>query len=291
MQLFIENGRVIIELTGGEFDAFESMFGNLNAKHRVLIEGADWPENSNHNANYAIDILPMHLCRTIGEACAVGNAGPLDIISLYPFWKYGFLFSDETDISFSIPEPDPHKRANLSDEFGMGFCAWAMEEIFHAEAWCDTADALSIWDIKALGMSRPDFVCLFDDGSFGFFEAKGTTRGRGTANSQANTGKYQTAQLEPISGIVSVRCCCAVSLEEESGTRNTRLLLKDPPANGNARKVKLTRENILRGAESRRHREKTFGDITTIFRGPDKLLKLKRTPFIEEKKHGWLDLT
>jgi len=37
----------------------------------------------------------------------------------------------------------------------MGFCVWAMEEIFKCEAWCDTADAISRHQVEALGTKRP----------------------------------------------------------------------------------------------------------------------------------------
>jgi len=291
MNIIIENGNVVIELTQPEFIAFEAMFANLNDKHSVLVVGKDFPVWSPHNGTFSTKILPIHLCRTIGEACAVESAGPLDLLSLYPFWKYGFCFGEKDPLCLTFTEIDPHKKANLSDEFGMGFCAWAMEEVFHCEAWCDTADALDDGTVQALGLSRPDFVCTFEDGSFGFFEAKGTTTGRGTANSQAETGKEQTAMLQPTNGIVRVRCCTAVSLERDSATRDTRLLLLDPPADATPVPVNLSRERILAAAHARAYREKLFGDITTLFRHGAETLSLTRKPFIADKKHGWLDIT
>ncbi len=95
------------------------MFVNLNDDHDVRTEGLDWPPGSHHEGIYRAKIKPIHLCRTIGEACAVEQAGPLDILSLYPFWKYGFCFSDDSKLSFSFTEIDPHKKANLADEFGV----------------------------------------------------------------------------------------------------------------------------------------------------------------------------
>ena len=290
MNIKIENGQVVLELTELEFNAFENMFNNLNDDHKVYIVGEDFPGGSAYNSKYYSGLLPMHLCRTIGEACAVESAGPLDIMSLYPFWKYGFCFGEDKNLRLSFTEIDPHKKANLSDEFGMGFCAWAMEEIFKCEAWCDTADALDLGTVQALGLSRPDFVCTFPDGSFGFFEAKGTTTGRGTANSQAKSGKQQTAKLEPTNGVCSVRCCTAVSLEKDGATRDTRILLKDPPAADVTVKVNLSRERILAAARARAYREKLFGDIVTLFRHENKTLALTRKPFVAGKRHGWLNI-
>ncbi|MCK5833987.1 hypothetical protein KAH81_10015 [bacterium] len=89
MNILIENDQVIIELTALEFAAFESMFDNLNNSHSVFIEGREWPEWSIYKGKFTKPVLPMHLCRTISEACAVEQAGPLDLLSLYPFWKYG----------------------------------------------------------------------------------------------------------------------------------------------------------------------------------------------------------
>ncbi|MCK5833131.1 hypothetical protein KAH81_05610 [bacterium] len=290
MNIKIVNDQVVIELSALEFAAFESMFQNLNDNHAIIIEGCEWPEWSIYQGEYTKPVLPMHLCRTIGEACAVESAGPLDLMSLYPFWKYGFCFSEGENLRLSFSEIDPHKKANLSDEFGMGFCAWAMEEIFHCEAWCDTADALDQNEVEALGLSRPDFVCTFPDGSFGIFEAKGTTTGRSSANSQASDGKYQTTQIVPTSGIVRVRCCTAVSLERDSASNNTRLLLLDPPSADVTVKVNISRNRILAAARSRAYREKIFGDITTMFKFEDKSLALVRKPFVPGKRHGWLNI-
>ena len=286
MDIILENGQVIIDLDDAEFQAFEGMFANLNENHLININGLDWPEGSINDESWGQDIKPIHLCRTIGEACAVESAGPLDIRSLYPFWKYGFCFSEELGLQTAFTEIDPHKKANLSDEFGMGLCAWAMEEIFGATEWCDTADALAAGDVEALGTSRPDFVCNFADGSFGIFEAKGTTTGWGTANSQSKDGKDQTATIEPVSGVVSVRCCTAAALEDD-GT--TALILRDPPGGGGM-KVRLSAEDIRRGARRRRFREGLLGDIRALFRGERGELTLRRRPWIPDKRHGWLDV-
>jgi len=297
MQIHIEQGRVVIELNELEFNAFENMFENLNDdNHTVILRGEEWPDGNLLNGNSRHKILPFHLCRTIGEACAVEQAGPLDILSLYPFWKYGFCFSENNLLDFQFTEIDPHKKANLADELGMGFCVWAMEEIFDCEAWCDTADAIDEGKVTAMGTSRPDFVCTFKDGTFGIFEAKGTTQSYGTSNSQAQTGKTQTAQIEPVSGDVSVRCCSAVSIMQETATKRTRLLLLDPPGPVGAGftparvEVHLSRDRILEAAAARRFREKPFGDITTLFQGPQGEMLLTRKPFLPDKRHGWLSV-
>jgi len=322
MQIHIEQGRVVIELTPSEFAAFEAMFANLETEHSLLIEGLDWPPGSKQDIKYRGKILPMHLCRTIGEACAVEQAGPLDLLSLYPFWKYGFCFSDDTDLRLEFTEIDPHKKANLADEFGMGFTAWAMEEIFNCVAWCDTADALRNWEVEAIGTRLPDFVCLFKDGSFGVFEAKGTTTTIGTAKSQTEDGKIQTQNIVPKSGHVSVRCACGAHVNRNG---ISALILRDPPSaplgdrpsnsngdrpsnsngdrpsnrNGDrslsgaettALKVDLTADAIIRAAEARRYREKLFGDIRTMFVSDAGEFSLVRTPYIVEKRHGWLDI-
>lgn len=97
MNISIENQQVIIELTEAEFSAFSAMFDNLGADHNIVVEGLEWPASpvltrygqtilprnvdlrgpsrcrfsatagSSHNGIYTKKILPMHLCRTIGE--------------------------------------------------------------------------------------------------------------------------------------------------------------------------------------------------------------------------------
>ena len=173
---------------------------------------------------------------------------------------------------------------------------WALEEIFKCEAWCDTADAISQHQVEALGTKRPDFVCTFPDGTFGIFEAKGTTQSYGTSNSQAEGGKQQTAKIVPTNGQVSVRCCCAVSIQKEAANQRTRLLLLDPPQAENALPVALSRDKIIERTAMRRFREKPFGEIQTLFRGPQGItgtareMTLTRKPYLQEKKHGWLDI-
>ncbi len=288
MKIILKKNRVIIQLTELEFQAFENMFANLNDNHRIMLDGLDWPPGSYFDGKFSQTILPMHLCRTIGEACAVEQAGPLDLLSLYPFWKYGFCFSEESSLKLEFAEIDPHKKANLADEFGMGFTAWAMEELFKCVAWCDTADALTQWEIEKIGSRLPDFVCLFDDGSFGVFEAKGTTTTLGTAKSQTEDGKEQTATIEATGGSIAVRCACGIHLGR---TGISTLVLRDPPPGDAAIEVNLTPDAIIRGAEARRYRENLFGDIRTLFVSDAGEFNLVRTPYIEEKRHGWLNIT
>ena len=128
------------------------------------------------------------------------------------------------------------------------------------------------------------------------FEAKGTTQSYDTSNSQAKTGKTQTAQIMPVSGDVSVRCCSAATIMQETATKRTRLLLLDPPEPVGAihelpLQVHLSRDRILEAAATRRFRERAFGEITTLFRGPQgEQLTLTRKPYIDEKRHGWLNI-
>jgi len=75
MQIFIENGRVVIELTPNEFSAFSAMFANLGVNHCITIEGLDWPGGSAYGAKFKRKILPIHLCRTIGEAWGWNRQG------------------------------------------------------------------------------------------------------------------------------------------------------------------------------------------------------------------------
>jgi len=287
MNIRIKDGKVIIELTELEFAAFEAMFANLNDKHSLALNSLDWPPGHKFDGNFIADILPMHLCRTIGEACAVQQAGPLDLLSLYPFWKYGFCFSDDGSLKLEFAEIDPHKKANMADEFGMGFAAWAMEELFECVAWCDTADALTQWEIEKVGSRLPDFVCIFEDGTFGVFEAKGTTTTVGTAKTQTEDGKGQTATIEATNSYVSVRCACGIHLGRD---RISTLIMRDPEPADDAVPVHLTADAIIRAAEARRYRENIFGDIITSFRAEGKKLDLIRKPFLPDKRHGWLEI-
>ena len=69
-------------------------------------------------------------------------------------------------------------------------------------------------------------------------------------------------------------------------SRNTGLVVPDEPVV----KVNLSRERILAAARARAYREKLFGDITALLRCGDNSLALTRKPFVEGKRHGWLDI-
>ena len=88
MNIVIENNKVIVNLDEFEFPKFETMFANLHLNKRLRCEFREFGFDINLN----LDLLPMHLCRTIGEANL--SADPFATVSLYPFWKHGFAFGN-----------------------------------------------------------------------------------------------------------------------------------------------------------------------------------------------------
>jgi len=223
-----------VNLDEVEFPAFEAMFNNLDA-HKVIsaefrdFGGHSWP--SNHV------ILPMHLCRTIGEANL--REDPFATITLYPFWKYGFAFGTGESLSIGpcIGTPreawrikagnacDPHKKAVVADEMGMGFCAWAMEEFFNCETWADASALIANGFIAASGGRAPDFVCTFKDGSLGIFEAKGTTGNVSNLTAALADGKLQTSA---ITAQASIKHRIVVGIALKGGTSPATVVILDP---------------------------------------------------------------
>jgi len=219
MHITIENNKCVVNLDEAEFPAFEAMFDNLHDDKSVSVEFRKFPNIGGH---FDWELLPMHLCRTIGEANL--SSDPFATVSLYPFWKYGFAFANPKPLALALEIDDPHKKGVAADEFGMGFAAWAMEEIFHCETWADATAMIEAGLVVPTGSKCPDFVCTFPDGSLGIFEAKGTT-GKVSALTQAlKNGKYQAFALEAQSPI-RYRVVVGTALGEPT----TKVVLMDPP--------------------------------------------------------------
>ncbi len=316
MEITIENNQVIINLDEFEFPKFETMFANLQLDKLISCEFREFMAG-NFTSN--IGLSPMHLCRTIGEANL--SADPFATVSLYPFWKHGFAFGNGGQLELNLDMDDPHKKAVAADEFGMGFCAWVMEEIFHCEYWADTSTLIKKGAVFPVGSKRPDFVCGFKDGSLGVFEAKGTTGTAGNLSGPLASGKKQTQGItatDPISMRVVVGCAL--------GGDTAKVILLDPPSTGSGNgpvgepvePTNLTAKMVAEAAKSmrtsirdsvstqppgfdrlsRRNRSlsrpsgriETPGIIETIFRGPRGEIKLKRDQYRADKRHGWIDI-
>ncbi len=301
MHITIEQNKVIVNLDENEFPAFEAMFANLKLDKFVVCDFREFDFGSYETAR---KLLPLHLCRTIGEANLRDD--PFATMSLYPFWKHGFAFGKEDELIITPQMEDPHKKAVAADEFGMGFCCWAMEELFGCDTWADCSALIKAGAVFPTGSRRPDFVCTFPDGSLGIFEAKGTT---GTAGSLAlSEGKLQTQGItapDPISLRVVVGCAL--------GGDATKIVLLDPPpdpADG-AKPTNLTADLVREAAkgmrasirgeaptqppETDRSLSRPEGRIETtvtetIFRGPDGEIALLHDDYKPDKLHGWLEV-
>jgi len=301
MHITIEDNKVVVNLDAEEFAKFQAMFANLD---RPVQCACELREFSGNDFTITTPLLPMHLCRTIGEANL--SADPFATMTLYPFWKYGFAFGTGNMLSLGLGIDDPHKKAVAADEFGMGFCCWAMEEIFDCEYWADTSALIKSGAVFPIGTKRPDFVCGFADGSLGIFEAKGTTGSIGDLASALEEGKVQTSGIgatDPISRRVAVGCAL--------GGGETRVVLLDPPP-GDAKPTNLTADLVreaarkmrasIRGeaptqppAERDRSLSRPEGRIETtvtetIFRGPDGQIALTHDDYKPDKRHGWLEI-
>jgi len=295
MEITIENSTVVVNLDESEFPIFEVMFANLEDKKTVKCE---FREFNGLSGSADINLLPMHLCRTIGEANLAED--PFATITLYPFWKYGFAFGGSEGLVLNPSQDDPHKKAVVADEMGMGFCAWAMEEVFGCETWADASALIAEGYVAASGGRTPDFVCTFPDGSLGIFEAKGTTGTTGDLTSALASGKLQAACLTALAPI-KYRVVVGVALN--GGAKPTKVIMLDPPASTplgdrEAEPTNLT-ANMVKAAARKMRTPSAFGislvhggekEEVTIFRAPGMEIRLKREKYREDKRHGWLDL-
>ena len=262
MHITIEDNKVVVNLDAEEFPKFQAMFANLD---RPVNCSCEFREFYGNDVTMAISLLPMHLCRTIGEANL--SADPFATMTLYPFWKFGFAFGTGNMLSLGLGIDDPHKKAVAADEFGMGFCCWAMEEIFDCEYWADASALIKSGAVFPIGTRRPDFVCGFSDGSLGIFEAKGTTGSIGDLTSALAEGKKQTSGIgatDPISRRVAVGCAL--------GGGATRVVLLDPPE-GDAKPTNLTADLVREAARKMR----------TLRPAATSLVKGGKNPAIQER--------
>jgi len=293
MNITIENNQIIVNLDEAEFIAFEVMFDNL---HLIKQTSVEFREFGSSNSKTAFPLLPMHLCRTIGEANLAED--PFATVSLYPFWKHGFEFGGGSILELLLQGCDPHKKAVAADEFGMGFCCWAMEEIFKCDSWADTSALIKKGAVFPVGSKRPDFVCGFPDGTLGVFEAKGTTGTAGNLTGPLADGKKQTQGIsadDPIKHRVAVGCAL---------DGRTKIIMLDPepedtqPTNLTAALVTEAAREMRRVIPLKREGKepsRAATPVITIFCGPDsgtdstREIALKHENYREDKKHGWLD--
>ena len=281
MFITIEDNKVIVNLDETEFPKFEAMFANLEDKKSVECE---FREFNSLSGSADINLLPMHLCRTIGEANL--GADPFATMTLYPFWKYGFAFGGSEGLVLNPGQEDPHKKAVVADEMGMGFTAWAMEEVFGCETWADASALIAEGMVIPSGGRRPDFVCTFPDGSLGIFEAKGTTGTAGDLTPALATGKLQAGA---ITAATPIKYRVVVGVALYSGAKPAKVILLDPPPNDpTAKPTNLTADMVARAARKMR---RTIPLDETIFRSPEMEIRLKHEALREGKKHGWLAIT
>ena len=276
MHITIEQNQVIVHLDEAEVPAFSAMFDTLHDKIGVSVEFRDFDFG---DMTALRTLLPIHLCRTIGEANLSEN--PFATMSLYPFWKYGFAFGGESALALDLKIEDPHKKAVAADEFGMGFCAWAMEEIFDCDYWADASSLIEQGMVVPSGSKRPDFVCGFADGSLGIFEAKGTTGTSGNLSGALAEGKKQAASLTALDPI-SQRVVVGAAL----GGEFAKVILLDPPGCDDAKPTNLSSDMVKRAARKMR---RTIPLDETIFRGPGMEITLKHETLRKGKNHGWLE--
>lgn len=287
MHITIEDNKVVVNLDETEFPLFKAMFENLDRRIQCSCE---FREFDGQDYEMQFPLLPMHLCRTIGEANL--SANPFATITLYPFWKYGFAFGTGNMLSFALGIEDAHKKAVAADEFGMGFCAWVMEELFDCDTWADCSALIEAGVVFPTGTRRPDFVCTFKDGTLGVFEGKGTTGTAGNLTGALADGKTQT---QGITALDPIRCRVVVGAA--LGADVTRIIILDPPG-GSAEPTNLTADLVKKASREMRTAPTIAGtDIMatreatteTLFRGPDSAITLKHETLREDKRHGWLN--
>jgi len=183
---------------------------------------------------------------------------------------------------------DPHKKAVVADEMGMGFTAWAMEEVFGCETWADASALIAEGMVIPSGGRRPDFVCTFPDGSLGIFEAKGTT---GTASDLTPALASGKLQAGAITADTPIKYRVVVGVALYSGAKPTKVILLDPPpltaGNAGVAHTNITVEMVARAARKMR---RTIPLDETIFRSPEMEIRLKREALRPDKRHGWLDI-
>jgi hypothetical protein len=299
LNITIENNRVVVNLDNEEFPKFQTMFANLQTMKTVTVEFREFPGG---NSKCKYPILPMHLCRTIGEANL--SEDPFATVSLYPFWKHGFAFGAGGILALNPQVDDPHKISSFSDEVAMGICVWSAEEIFKCVEWADTSALIKAGAVFPIGLKRPDIICTFPDNSLGIFEAKGTTGGS-IAGALAE-GKIQTAGITaPVQ--IKFRVVVGTLIGEP-----TKIILLDPPGDDDSVRARhavplptnLTPEMVAKAAKAMRTVPSVIpatssvipakagiqaGGGETIFRSALGEIKLT-TEMKPEKKHTWLDV-
>jgi len=132
MKITIENNQVIVNLDEFEFPLFEAMFENLELDKFVRCEYRDfsWGESKGFQK-----LLPMHLCRTIGEANL--SEDPFATITLYPFWKYGSAWPTANGFDQTILPSDYYCRgSSRTSRWSVGFLAKDFDKLNYGITGC-----------------------------------------------------------------------------------------------------------------------------------------------------------
>jgi hypothetical protein len=225
MFISIENNQCIVNLDETEFPVFEAMFANLQLGKKVSVEFRKFP---NIGGKFSWHLLPMHLCRTIGEGRHRPTAEGSDQ-TIFPsdnYWR-GSSQASILSAGFSREKSSPMERIGrspLSTDACRRWRPWAMEEVFHCETWADASAMIKAGLVVPTGSKCPDFVCTFPDGSLGIFEAKGTTGTVSALTQSLKDGKYQAFALDTQSPIKH-RVVVGTALGEPV----TKVILMDPP--------------------------------------------------------------
>lgn len=183
----------------------------------------------------SVDLTAADLLLSLGKITTPRIPNLVDLSNLWAYYRYIWAFEPETSysnlrLSKDATEIDPHQKAVMSDDMGIGFTAYVMENFYDARSATDVAVALrnqSIPGLRPQYTTSPDY--LFRDGRGDYFvvECKGTRQSRKPLLTQLRRGLEQVPSLvfpsrlqQPTRLVIGARLA----------RKSIEVLIIDPPA-------------------------------------------------------------
>lgn len=184
-----------------------------------------------------IDLTASDLLLALGKITTPRVQNLVDLSNLWAYFRYTWAFEPDPyysnlRLSRDASEIDSHQKTIMSDDMGVGFTAYVMENFYDARSSSDVTVALRNQMIpgrRRQYTTSPDY--LFRDGQGNYFvvECKGTRQSRKPMLTQLRRGLEQvpslvfpTRQQQPVRLVIGARLA----------RRSIEVYIIDPPAKG-----------------------------------------------------------
>ena len=169
---------------------------------------------------------------SVGQACSKPHVAQ-DFTNLFALVKYAGALAPghKLALSGSASHMDTHKKRLLSDEFGCGMALLVARHCLDSDYVMDfeTAVMHQFVSTSAPLSRRPDFLVRLQGGDFALIEAKGSQSGTSYVRTKQIPSGCEQVRRVALQPAASVKSRLVVGLAIARETRNSSIILGDPP--------------------------------------------------------------